>query len=225
MEYPPERLLRRFRPHRSIFLRDYEEFAANVKGDLSQAHPQFCGKPWARRGGRFLRTPRRWFLFRQGGFSRGFSAALRYRLPLRKDTGWTRENLFPPGFFIHRSPPRAILAGGKLGVGKRFFPASLSLLIAARVQEGKAPGFRVPALIIKRPRGLRVHGEEGVREGSFTQGSGRKEPDGFVPPLYCRCGCSMVTMVSGGTSRVIQTLPPMTERAPMTVEPRIVAFE
>jgi len=119
----------------------------------------------------------------QAGFSRGFSAALRYRLPLRKETGWTRENPFPPGFLVHRSPPQAILAGGKLGVGERFCPASLSLLIAARVQEGKALGFRVPALIIKRPRGLRVHGEEGVREGSFTQGPGeRNRPDSF--PLY-----------------------------------------
>ena len=192
---------------------------------MDRPTPSFVRSPGPREEGDSFGLQGAGSSLEQAGFSRGFSAALLSRLPLRKDTGWTRENLFPPGFFIHRSPPRAILAGGKLGVGKRFFPVSLSLLIAARVQEGKAPGFRVPALIIKRPRGLRVHGEEGVREGSFTQGSGRKEPDGFVPPLYCRCGCSMVTMVSGGTSRVIQTLPPMTERAPMTVEPRIVAFE
>ena len=72
--------------------------------------PSFCGETWARRGGQFLRTPRQWFLP---------SAGLRSRLPLRKHTQCSRENSFPPGFLIHRSPRRAILAREKLGVGKR----------------------------------------------------------------------------------------------------------
>ena len=59
----------------------------------------------------------------RAGFSRGFSAALRSRLPLRKDTGWTRENPFPPGFLIHRSPRRAILAGENWGWAS--FPVAL----------------------------------------------------------------------------------------------------
>jgi len=59
----------------------------------------------------------------RAGFSRGFSAALRSRLPLRKDTGWTWENPFPPGFLIHRSPRRAILAGENWGWAS--FPVAL----------------------------------------------------------------------------------------------------
>ena len=74
------------------------------------AHPHFWAKPRARRGGRFLRTPRRWFLPGAGGLQPGSSAALRSRLPLRKDTGWPPKNPFPPGFLIHRPPRRAILA-------------------------------------------------------------------------------------------------------------------
>jgi len=57
-------------------------------------------------------------ILEEAGFNRGFSAALRPRHPLRKDTGWNRENPFPPGFFIPSSPRRAIRAGGKLAVGK-----------------------------------------------------------------------------------------------------------
>jgi hypothetical protein len=47
---------------------------------------------------------------KQADFNRGFSATLRSRLPLRKHTGCPRENSFPPGFLIHRSPRRAIPA-------------------------------------------------------------------------------------------------------------------
>ena len=55
----------------------------------------------------------------RAGFSRGFSAALRSRLPLRKDTGCPRENPLPPGFLIHRSPRRAILARENWGWASR----------------------------------------------------------------------------------------------------------
>jgi hypothetical protein len=45
------------------------------------------------------------------------------------------------------------------------------------------------------------------------------------PSWNLRPGCSMVTTVSGGTSWVIQVFPPMTDRAPITTGPRMVALE
>jgi hypothetical protein len=87
-----------------------------------QAHPQFCAKPWARRGGRFLRTPRRWFLPRAGGLQPRFlgspsippSFAERHWMPPGESSpaGIPHPSLSPPG-----NPGE-----GKLGVGK---PSSL----------------------------------------------------------------------------------------------------
>jgi hypothetical protein len=60
----------------------------------------------------------------QAGFSRGFWVVLRSRLPLRIGVGWPRDNPFPPGFLIHRSPRRAILVGENWGRASRSPPFS-----------------------------------------------------------------------------------------------------
>ena len=78
----------------------------------------------------------------QAGFSRGFSAVLRSRLPLRNAGGWILYNLFPPGFLIHRSPRRALPVAGKLGGGKphlpiiHFFMSGLPVMMSTSPQAG-----------------------------------------------------------------------------------------
>jgi len=95
------------------------------------AHPQFWAKPRARRGGRFLRTPRRWFLPGAGGLQPKFlsrssippSFAERHWMPPKES--------FPAGI-PHPSPPRrAILARENWGWARlsRSAPA-ISLLLS-----------------------------------------------------------------------------------------------
>jgi hypothetical protein len=63
---------------------------------------------------------------KQADFSRGFSAALRSRLPLRKHYRCPRENSFPPGFLIHRSPRRAIPARKNWGWARCPLPLTVN---------------------------------------------------------------------------------------------------
>jgi hypothetical protein len=71
---------------------------------------------------------------KQADFSRGFSAALRSRLPLRKHTKCPRENSFPPGFLIHRSPRREIPARKNWGWTRnlRFYSVEMDLFCGAK---------------------------------------------------------------------------------------------
>jgi len=96
-------------------LSETTDFVNNI---AYQAHPQFWEKPWARRGGRFLRTPRRWFLPRAGGLQPIFFGSPSVPPSFAENTGCPRENSFPPGFLIHRSPRRAFLGGENWGWAK-----------------------------------------------------------------------------------------------------------
>ena len=119
---------------------------------MTQAHPQFCAKPWARRGGRFLRTPRRWFLPRAGGLQPKFFGSPSVPPSFEENTGCPRENSLPPGFLIHRSPRRAILARRKLGVGNGFEP-----IAGEDCRWGRYPDFSKLSFT-----GCRDYGNEGV---------------------------------------------------------------
>ena len=90
---------------------------------ISLAHPQFCVKHSARRGERFLRTPRQWFPSRSGGLQPGFcgnpsippSPAETHPMPPGKSfpAGIPHPSLAPPAGQSSR--------GKKLGVGKINF--------------------------------------------------------------------------------------------------------
>jgi len=93
--------------------------ASSVNQRPKQAHPQFWAKSRARRGERFLRTPRRWLLPGAGGVQPRFlgspsippSFAERHAMPPGKSfpAGIPHPSLSPPG-----NPGE-----GKLGVGKK----------------------------------------------------------------------------------------------------------
>ena len=96
-------------------LSETTDFVNNI---AYQAHPKFWEKPWARRGGRLLRTPRRWFLPRAGGLQPIFFGSPSLPPSFAENNGCPRENSFPPGFLIHHSPRRAFLAGENWGWAK-----------------------------------------------------------------------------------------------------------
>ena len=93
----------------------------------SQAHPQFCAKAWARRGGRFLRTPRRWFLPRAGGLQPMFLGSPSIPPSFAERHWMAPGESFPAGIPHPSLSPPGNPSGGKLGVGKDLLPGPPSL--------------------------------------------------------------------------------------------------
>ena len=113
----------------------------------------------------------------QAGFSRGFWAALRSRLPLRKGAGRTRDNPFPPGFLIHRSPRRATPAWENWGWtssarSSRFSQEGLILTVGNSPPGG---GLRLFLHLSSKPVGNKKNGyprKEDYGHGSEEQAVG-----------------------------------------------------
>ena len=100
-----------------VLLLHGKNFSVNV--EYQQAARLLCMKPWARRGERFLRTPRRWFLLKPAGLQPRFlgspsmppSFAERGRMP--------PGEYFPAGIPHPSLSPQGNPGEEKLRVGKR----------------------------------------------------------------------------------------------------------
>ena len=93
-----------------------------------------------------------------------------------------------------------------------MYPSASYPVLIPHIQDLRRYLMR-PTIITAPPASGRLRHDRGRFAG----------PQGFLFFLMRR-GFSIITLVSGGTDSVSQTLPPMSERAPITVSPpRIVA--